>query len=263
MLPFFLRAAETAPEPRPSETGGVSLRQSDLDEKGGILLKRSEINACIREADALFQKYGFPLPPFAAWSPGDWTGKGEEYDEIRDNALGWDITDFGMGDFARRGLTLFTLRNGNQKNRERYPKPYAQKLMAVKTNQLTPYHFHWNKMEDIICEGGAVLKIQFRSSAADGSFSGEPMLLHSDGKILEAPSGTVLTLRAGESVTILPGQYHQFWAEGGTAVVMEVSQCNDDTADNRFYEKTGRFPVIEEDEKPFRLLCGEYPRAAK
>ena len=25
--------------------------------------------------------------------------KGKEYDEIRDNMLGWDITDFGSGDF--------------------------------------------------------------------------------------------------------------------------------------------------------------------
>ena len=29
----------------------------------------------------------------------------------------------------------------------------------------------------------------------------------------------------------------------------------------RFYEKIGRFPAIEEDEAPYRLLCNEYPVA--
>ena len=44
-------------------------------------------------------------------------------------------------------------------------------------------------------------------------------------------------------------------------LIGEVSQCNDDNTDNRFYEKMGRFPVIEEDEAPYRLLCNEYPAA--
>ena len=37
--------------------------------------------------------------------------------------------------------------------------------------------------------------------------------------------------------------------------------CNDDVKDNRFYENVGRFPEIEEDEEPYRLLCFEYPDA--
>ena len=39
----------------------------------------------------------------------------------------------------------------------------------------------------------------------------------------------------------------------------EVSQCNDDNTDNRFNPPVGRFPKIEEDEPPYRLLCNEYP----
>ena len=27
--------------------------------------------------------------------------KGHEYDEIRDNQLGWDVTDYGMGDYGK------------------------------------------------------------------------------------------------------------------------------------------------------------------
>ena len=41
----------------------------------------------------------------------------------------------------------------------------------------------------------------------------------------------------------------------------EVSQCNDDNTDNRFNPPVGRFPAIEEDEPPYRLLCNEYPPA--
>lgn len=40
--------------------------------------------------------------------------------------LGWDLTDFGSGDFARRGLFLFTMRNGAAR---RDAKPYAEKIM--------------------------------------------------------------------------------------------------------------------------------------
>ena len=36
---------------------------------------------------------------------------------------------------------------------------------------------------------------------------------------------------------------------------------NDDNADNRFYKPAGRFPAVEEDEAPIRLLCNEYPKA--
>ena len=57
--------------------------------------------------------------------------------------------------------------------------------------------------------------------------------------------------------------YHDFTLEEGTGPVLlgEVSMCNDDENDNRFYEEMPRFPAIEEDEKPYRLLCTEYPEA--
>jgi D-lyxose ketol-isomerase len=55
--------------------------------------------------------------------------------------------------------------------------------------------------------------------------------------------------------------YHDFQVEAGTGDVLlgEVSMCNDDTNDNRFYDPIGRFPIIIEDEVPYRLLCNEYP----
>ena len=37
-------------------------------------------------------------------TPEEWKTKGHEFDEIRDNMLGWDITDYGMGDFDKYGF---------------------------------------------------------------------------------------------------------------------------------------------------------------
>jgi len=48
---------------------------------------------------------------------------------------------------------------------------------------------------------------------------------------------------------------------GGSVLLGEVSQVNDDSSDNRFEPPMGRFPTIEEDEAPYRLLCNEYPAA--
>ena len=56
--------------------------------------------------------------------------------------------------------------------------------------------------------------------------------------------------------------YHRFYGEKGKGRVLigEVSMVNDDASDNRFYDKIGRFPEIEEDEKPVRLLVNDYEK---
>ena len=61
---------------------------------------------------------------------------------------------YGSGDFYKRGLFLFTLRNGKY-NIDK--KPYAEKIMIVEEEQETPMHHHWSKMEDIINRGGGNL----------------------------------------------------------------------------------------------------------
>lgn len=65
-------------------------------------MKRSEINQAIKEMEAMIKKHGFEIPPFCNWTPKEWEDKNHEYDEIRDNMLGWDITDYGLNDFAKR-----------------------------------------------------------------------------------------------------------------------------------------------------------------
>jgi len=226
-------------------------------------MKRSEINAIIRENEAFIAEHGFLLPPFAAWTPDDWRRKGAECDEIRDNMLGWDVTDFGLGDFDRYGLFLFTVRNGNQKD-PRYTKPYAEKLMVINEGQTCPMHFHWFKQEDIINRGGGILCMQVYNATDDEQLDETGFVtVVCDGIRKTVPAGTVLELHPGESCTVTQRMYHSFWAKNGFGKCLcgEVSQCNDDSADNRFHQSVGRFPEIDEDEAPYRLLCNEYPKA--
>ena len=223
-------------------------------------MKRSEINQIMRDATEFINKMQFILPPFAYWSPEQWQEKNHEYDEIRDNMLGWDITDFGSGDYEKIGLLMFTIRNGNFTD-AKYEKPYAEKLLIVDENQVTPYHFHWKKMEDIINRGGGNLLIQMYNSTEDGEFADTPVLVSSDGRNYEIPAGGIVRLTPGESITLKCGQYHKFWGEPGCGRILvgEVSKVKGDRVDNRFYEPTGRFPEIEEDEAPLYLLGNEYP----
>ena len=79
-------------------------------------MKRSEVNKIIMDAIRFIEEHKFALPPFAHWTPEDWKEKGPECDEIRDNMLGWDVTDYGPGKFDEVGLVLVTIRNGNQKD---------------------------------------------------------------------------------------------------------------------------------------------------
>lgn len=222
-------------------------------------MKRSEINAAIKEMEHLIREKQFALPPFCGWTPEEWKDKGEEYDEIRDNMLGWDITDYGLGRFDEVGFALVTLRNGNLKD-SKYTKTYAEKLLMVKEGQMAPMHFHWNKMEDIINRGGGNVLITVYNSTESGAFADTDVTVNCDGRQYSVPAGTKVRLTPGESITIYPYMYHDFHIEEGKGAVLlgEVSMCNDDENDNRFYEPIGRFPEIEEDEEPYRLLCNEY-----
>jgi len=222
-------------------------------------VKRSEINGILREADSFIRSMGFHLPPFAYWTPAEWATKGEEVREIVQNKLGWDVTDFGLGDFATKGLLLFTLRNGHPENwRTMQGKLYAEKIMVVRVEQLTPLHFHWQKMEDIINRGGGELMIQLYNSTADDSLADTDVTVSVDGVERVVSAGGCVVLTPGESIALPTRCYHKFWAVGSYVLVGEVSMVNDDDLDNRFYEPLPRYPAIEEDEPPLYLLCTEY-----
>jgi D-lyxose ketol-isomerase len=224
-------------------------------------MKRSEINAIMRDGLSFLKRMHFLMPPFAHWTPADWKRKGAECRDIIDQQLGWDITDFGSGDFDKVGLFLFTIRNGKFSDLKRKDgKIYAEKIMIVKENQLTPTHFHYQKMEDIINRGGGNLVIRVWNSTPREQLTKSTVTVAMDGVQVKVKGGGTIILRPGESVCLPQRLYHRFWGQAGkgTVLVGEVSRVNDDHVDNRFFDPVGRFPEIEEDAAPLHLLYNDY-----
>jgi D-lyxose ketol-isomerase len=223
-------------------------------------VKRSRINAIMAEADAMIRHYGFVLPPFARWSPDEFKAKKDVAKNVIDARCGWDITDYGRGDYDNLGLFLFTLRNGRLADLQRGGGMcYAEKLLISKQDQLSPMHTHVIKAEDIINRGGATLVIELYGSDDKGSWAEDKGgTVWCDGIRVPYGPGTKLKLAPGESVTLMPGDWHAFWGEGGDVLIGEVSTVNDDETDNVFREPIGRFANVEEDEAPTHLLVSDY-----
>ncbi len=226
-------------------------------------MKRSQINAIMKRALVFLQQQNFLLPPFAHWSAEDWQRQGPECSEIVTAQLGWDITDFGSGNFAKVGLFLFTIRNGTlSKINQAQGKIYAEKILIVEPGQVTPAHFHFQKMEDIINRGGGNLVIQLWNSTEQNTLADTLVTVQVDGVTTRVQAGGTIRLKPGESVCLPQRLYHKFWGDeaAGTVLVGEVSCVNDDRVDNYFFEPVGRFPSIEEDQPPLHLLYNDYQR---
>ena len=224
-------------------------------------MKRSEINQAIRNAIQLLEKYQWKLPEFGYWKPEDWKKHADELENLKKVMLGWDVTDFGSGDFIHTGAVLFTLRNGVPGDAS-WGTPFAEKLIIVQgaTAQRLPMHCHRMKTEDIINRAGGVLEMKLYASASDGTLDSDaPVSVRMDGLMHTFPAGTVLRIPTGCSVTLTPGIYHSFWAaEGeGDLIAGEVSSINDDNTDNYFVEERDRYIPIEEDEPAQYILCNE------
>lgn len=225
-------------------------------------MKRSRVNEIIREADAFFRSFGYVLPPFAWLTPQEMRERRQEIAGITEARLGWDVTDYGEGRFDELGLFLFTVRNGRAEDLTRgRGMLYAEKAMITRKDQLSPMHRHVVKAEDIINRGGGTLVIELFMSDARGDVDETAeVTVPTDGILRRMPAGSHLKLMPGESVTLMPGVWHAFWAEDADVFIGEVSTVNDDATDNVFREPIGRFSTIEEDEPPVHLLVSDYER---
>ena len=224
-------------------------------------MERSQINEILEESDRFIRSFGYVMPPFAYWSPADLRARtASDARTIRDNRLGWDITDYGQGRFDELGLFLFTVRNGTAEDLgSGRGMLYAEKIMISRKDQLSPMHRHNIKAEDIINRGGGKLVLELFASSPDGSIdSSSDVSVLTDGVERRFSAGGLLKLEPGESVTLLPGVWHAFWGEGGDVLIGEVSTVNDDLTDNVFREPIGRFSTIVEDEAPKHLLVSDY-----
>ena len=192
-------------------------------------MKRSAINRAFREAAACFQRHGWHLPP-----------------EPR-----WDITDFGLGDFERCGLTLVNLATEPE---------YCEKLMHARKGQVTPAHTHAKKKEDIVCRAGELIVRLWPTRPGRSAATDESLEVPVNGRLQRVGAGEDLRLPAGWRVTLVPGVWHEFFPASAECVIGEVSTANDDLHDNFFVDpRIGRFSAIEEDAAAEVRLVSEAP----
>jgi D-lyxose ketol-isomerase len=171
----------------------------------------------ITSATSCFKRHGWALPP-----------------NIR-----WDVTDFGLGDWRRFGLVLVNLAEEPE---------YCEKLMYARAGMVTPAHCHGVKKEDIICRWGC-LRVQAWSGIPGSSDAAVAVNINGEPRHLR--QGEVISLSAGERITLVPGVYHEFAPLSDECIIGEVSTANDDANDNFFVNPdVGRFPEIEEDAEP-------------
>ena len=210
----------------------------------------------------MVREYRFALPPFCGFTPEEWAEKGHEYDEIRDNMLGWDITDYGMGDFDKMGFSLITLRNGNLKL-DQYTKTYAEKLLYIKEGQYSPMHFHWSKMEDIINRGGGnvLIRVYHSTPTRIWTGSGRSMSMWTAGRwwSLLGPGAADPGGEHHHLSLPLPRLYRGARFRSGAAGRGEPVQRRQHR--QPLQSPCGPLPHHRGGRAPYRLLCNEYPAA--
>lgn len=187
-------------------------------------MKRSEINKAYIDATHFFEKNGWVLPPNPKW----------------------DVTDFGLGNFANFGLVLVNLCEEIE---------YCEKLMYARKGMTTPAHYHKKKKEDIICRAGEFcIRLWDQNMAENGSEV--KVKINNNWQIFE--SNTKVLIKAGERITLFQGVNHAFWPTSEECIIGEVSTANDDLNDNFFENKDiGRYPHVDEDEKPLIKLLSD------
>ena len=223
-------------------------------------MKRSEINSYIRWAERFLADSNIRLPDLAYWSPAELASRRDQLSTVRRLELGWDITDFGSGDFLRVGAVLYTVRNGLAGD-PGVGVPYCEKYILMREGQFLPMHYHVFKSEDIINRAGGDVAVRlWNVDRATGKIVDGDVVVMMDGIRHVFASGEEIIVFNGCSVTLLPYMAHVFGPKVGTGdvVIGEVSKVNDDHTDNYFLEPVARFADIEEDEAPCRVLCNEY-----
>jgi D-lyxose ketol-isomerase len=223
---------------------------------------RSEINRGIAAAKACFAEHRFLLPRFAHLSAEELEARLTPQSQIYRGRLGWDVSDFGTGDFARNGIVLFTLRNGDKEllssGRGRL---YCEKVLYFQAGQSCPSHSHYVKTEDIINRGGGSLKVHLTSADVKGELRKGPSQVLVDEEPVIFEERTTVDLEPGQSIVLEPGMFHGLEAMERPVFLGEVSLVNDDLNDNIFTNPVPRFPEIVEDEPPLHLLCADYDGA--
>jgi D-lyxose ketol-isomerase len=129
---------------------------------GGCAMKRSELNAILREGKQFLERMNFHLPVWAHWSPEDWAnGRATSMTRSATTcSAGTSPTSASASTSARACCSSPSATATRASKHEYEIKPYCEKILICGDEQVTPTHFHWEKMEDIICRGGGELLLR-------------------------------------------------------------------------------------------------------
>lgn len=224
-------------------------------------MKRSFVESRIDAMAAFCERRGFALPPFASWSEDDYRADPDAARRIAQDGLGWNIVEFKPGAFATDGLSVFTLRMGDWRQLANgRGRLYAEKILMAEEGQRTPHHYHIVKTEDILNRSGARFVVELFKVDRAGVPLKERFRVLKDVKTLDLEPGGRVSLEPGESIVIEPFVAHAFWAEGGAALVGEVSLVNDDASDNYFLPPLPPAAPIEEDRQRRYVTVRDHAR---
>ena len=167
-------------------------------------------------------------------------------------------------DIIYRSSRIGLLKN-LEKNRKRQKKsfePVAAGILLITARVIfKKLGFSYSQVEDKINRGGANLAVEiFRSDPHGNCDEGKGGIVFCDGIERSFSPGEIIILKPGQSITLLPGDWHAFWGHDGDVIVGEVSTVNDDVKDNIFRDEVSRFSFIDEDTTPIHLLVSDYPK---
>ncbi len=223
-------------------------------------MRRSDIDRIIDRGREACHRNGFALPPFALWSPEEALALPDALRLMEAGGLGWAVAEFQPGRFDTHGLTVFTIRMGEQALvGSASGKLYGEKVLVAQDGQVTPLHYHVVKTEDIINRGGGRFVVELLAVDEAGRPRDTPVEVIKDVTVLRVPPRGRVVLEPGESIQLDPFVAHAFWAEGGTVLAGEVSLVNNDATDNHFIPLLPAAAATEEDAPARYLLARDVP----
>jgi len=211
-------------------------------------MKRSDVNRAIRETLAFIVASGYQavLPVKATFNLADWynlhfhdTANHDEMGHIVQANLGWDVTNFGFGDFNNWGRVLYTLEN---RSKDYYPdQTFSLKLLNSRPGQKAPMHYHEFKREVIKVLVGQVI-MDLCKITGEGRGEGQldrysdNWIRRNDERVM-IPADTEVVLNPQETLYLQREHGHSFWGgddpEMGT-LSLEKATVNDDVGRQSF-----------------------------
>ncbi len=198
-----------------------------------ISMIRPDIENLIDEALVYFKARSISLlPPNATWDVRQWTDffqrNPDRLDYFSENGIGWDVSDFGLGDFEKYGGVFYTVHNNTYSS---LPSGFrmAEKWILRNEGQGAPAHYHKIKSEYTTNFGPGNLEVTIGGIFLDGTIDSTSMVsVEVDHLSDNYTPGDKILLKLGSYIFLPAGTIHSFKVYEDRSIVHEVSSANDD-----------------------------------